>query len=59
MKTMNIKTILAIGIFTMIALLFSSCQKETGITEEEATDLIAMSLSSTSNGLNYRIAGKK
>lgn len=56
MKTINIKTILAIGLFTVIAILFSGCQKETGITEEEATDLIAMSLSSTSNGLNYRIA---
>jgi hypothetical protein len=56
MKKMNIKTILAIGLFIVIAILFSSCQKETGITEAEATDLIAMSLSSTSNGLNYRIA---
>ncbi len=56
MKTINIRTIFAIGLFTMIALLFSSCQKGTGISEEEAANLIAMSLSSTSNGLNYRIS---
>ena len=56
MKTLKIKSILTITLFTIIAFLLSSCKKETGITEEEAANLIAVSISSTSNGLNYRIA---
>lgn len=56
MKTLKIKSILTITLFTIIAFLLSSCKKEKGITEEEAANLIAVSISSTSNGLNYRIA---
>lgn len=55
MKTININTIIAIVLFTMVTLLFSSCKKECEISEEEAANLIAIALSSTSNGLNYRI----
>ena len=36
MKTLKIKSILTITLFTIIAFLLSSCKKETGITEEEA-----------------------
>ena len=42
MKTLKIKSILTITLFTIIAFLLSSCKKEKGITEEEAANLIEM-----------------